>query len=121
MEKFKYFYPIQEAEDVASVIDGILASEKIEISTYHPKKKVDIVKNIRPKIGVMSVGRLEVSAEHEEVLGETHPFKDIDGIFVETYVQDGSSVKPLDIKKLFTEKGILVGEPIKTESHLVKL
>ena len=119
MESFEYFYPVDSIDNTENVLNDFQQAEKLEIQSYHPKKRRQIVKDIRPKVGVMSVGELKVEESLEEILEETHPFLGKKGIFVQTKVFDGSSIKPLDLKNLFIEKGLLVGEPIKTKSTMI--
>jgi radical SAM family uncharacterized protein/radical SAM-linked protein len=118
---FRYFVPIENEEEIQVALENFNASESLIIESYSKKRKMNIKKDIKPKILSVKEGRLEADPEIIEVINEVSPCKS-KGIFIETEVDQGSSIRPSEISEVIASFGVSANKPIKesivlNESH----
>lgn len=111
-KKFIYYVQIDKDDHRDKAIDFLTKSPEIFVSSFNKKKKDYIQKNIRPKILDAYNGKLQLDKQTMDLIDEVSPCKG-EGIFIETLVDSGSSVRPAELIKSLNENGIITERPIK--------
>jgi len=111
-EKFTYYLQTKNSEESEKAIDFLNAQSELLIDSFSKKAQKYIKKDIRPKILTAYKGKLDLDSQLMDLIDEVSPCKG-EGIFVETNVDQGSSVRPSELVKVLAGIGINVERPIK--------
>ncbi len=110
--EFKYFLPLKEKVDVTKILDE---QEKIIVKSFSKKRKAYIDKDIKPLIKSFEIGELKLNAETLAVIDEVSPCYG-EGVFVNAAVDQGTSIRPMDLQAGFASVGIVTEKPIKVHA-----
>lgn len=117
VDEFTYFMPLKaESESV----DKLKEVENLMVESFSKKKNKYIQKDILPRIKTTIKGELDLDKVTMDIINEVSPCYG-EGIFVKTEVDQGTSVRPMDLKRGLESLGILVEKPIKLESRISQL
>ncbi len=116
--KFTYYLQTDSKEESEKALNYLNAQTELLIDSFSKKLQRDIQKDVKPKIVGAYTGSLELEPKLLDLIDEVSPCKG-QGIFVETEVDQGSSIRPSELVKVFTQAGIKVERPIK-ESILLR-
>ena len=111
-KKFIYYLQIDKEDERSKAIDFLNTSSEILVPSFNKKKKSYIQKNIRPKILTAYSGKLDLDENLLGLIDEVSPCKG-EGIFVETHVDAGSSVRPAELILSLKNNGVNSERPIK--------
>ena len=117
VDEFTYFLPLIEADDANSKLDKVLGAESLIVESFSKRHRKNIQKNVKDKIKEITIGKLQLEPNLLGVIDEVSPCRG-EGFFIKTDVQDGTSVRPMDLKKAIEALGINVERPIKLESRI---
>jgi radical SAM-linked protein len=112
VKAFRYFIPIPDEDQVEVAKENLLAAESLIVKSYSKKTKSYLEKDIRPRIVNVTTGSLDLDQNTIEIINEVSPCKS-KGIFIETEVDNGSSVRPTELRELVLNMGIKAEKPIK--------
>ncbi len=115
---FTYFLPVDNMEQALEKAHSLLEQKEILIESYSPKKKKNVTKDLRPFLGWVKTGALEVPAETLKLINEVSSCKHERGLLVQTPVKNGSGVRPSELKACFEKIGIAAGKPIRIKTAL---
>lgn len=115
VKEFTYFLPVKLENDKDEYLNKLLKSEEIIVSSFSKKKKRNIDKNIRPRIKDAFYGTLDLDSATMAVIDEVSPCYG-EGLFVKTEVDQGTSVRPMDLKRGLESLGFILEKPIKLKS-----
>jgi radical SAM family uncharacterized protein/radical SAM-linked protein len=116
--RFTYYIQTESPEDSEKAVKYFKENTEIIIESYSKKKLKHIKKDIGPKILKVYSGKLDLEAKLLDVINEVSPCKG-QGIFIETDVDQGSSVRPSELVKVLTAQGLKVERPIKEKITLL--
>ncbi|MBD65177.1 MAG: hypothetical protein CME62_08220 [Halobacteriovoraceae bacterium] len=117
VSEFTYFLPLKNSEEKEALMEKFNTSSEIIVSSFSKKRKRNIDKNIRPKIKDVTLGELELDQHFMQVIDEVSPCYGL-GLFVKTEVDQGSSVRPMDLKIGLESLGFQLEKPIKVLSKV---
>jgi radical SAM family uncharacterized protein/radical SAM-linked protein len=112
---YEFFVPVANGQDqnFEQTQDLILKSPTFMIQTYSKKEQQTIQKDVRPWIEEIKVGNLQLDAQMMELIHEVSPCKDLSGYFVHCKVNEGVTIRPMEMVEMFKQCGINVERPIK--------
>ncbi len=116
-KKFVYYLQIDNEDQRNVALKFLNESDQILVESFNKKKKGYFQKDIRPKIATAYSGKLELEESVLDVINEVSPCRG-EGIFVETFVQSGSSVRPAELVKSLNDHGVNVSRPVKCEVQM---
>lgn len=116
-EAFTYYLQLKDSNDKDSALKALNDRTEILIESFSKKRKTYIKKDIKPLIAKAYSGKLDLNQKILDVIDEVSPCKG-EGIFVEAKVDQGSSIRPSELVKVFEDSGIMVEKPIKAEIRL---
>jgi radical SAM family uncharacterized protein/radical SAM-linked protein len=116
-KKMSYFLPITSGEinQLAAVINN---SDQLMVETYQHKAKKVIQKDLKLLIEACHVGELKLDESIINELDQVSPCKNLTGLFINTLVQDGKTIRPSDLVELASKYGNEAHRPIKVETVL---
>ncbi len=119
VDEFTYFLPLksEESENSETCMNKINSTEILVVESFSKRHKRNIEKNVKDKIKSITTGKLDLNPQLMAVIDEVSPCLG-EGLFIKTDVRDGTSVRPMDLKKAIESLGIMVERPIKLESRL---
>ncbi|MCT4643293.1 MAG: TIGR03960 family B12-binding radical SAM protein [Bacteriovoracaceae bacterium] len=110
-KKFTYYLQMNK-DDIDGALKLFNESSEIFVDSFNKKKKKYIQKDIRPKVHRAYSGKLDLDEKTMNLINEVSPCKG-EGIFIETLVDAGSSVRPAEIVSTLKANGITPQRPIK--------
>ncbi|MGK0366888.1 MAG: radical SAM family uncharacterized protein/radical SAM-linked protein [Thermoproteota archaeon] len=114
-KSFKYFIPVLNPDMIETVIQNLNAAESIVIKAFSKKDQAYIDRDVRDKIEALIKTRIDLSDKLIEIIDEVSPCKDLDGIEVTTNIINGTSIRPVELVKILTDRGLEVERPIKMD------
>jgi radical SAM-linked protein len=119
IDEFTYFFKVDNPEKLDEVMKSIRESSELIVESFSKKHKLYVKKNIRPNIKSVEVGELSLDPKTMDLIDEVSPCKG-KGLFIKTYVQEGSSIRPLELTTILKESGLLIHRPIKADIRLAE-
>jgi radical SAM family uncharacterized protein/radical SAM-linked protein len=116
-KSFKYFIPVQNNTEVASVVEKLRSQDQIIIQSYSKKDELLLDKDIRPMLLELEAGALNLHETIMEIIDEVSPCR-MSGIFLTASVKQGTSIRPSEIVDVFKSMGLTVERPIKVGIEL---
>jgi radical SAM family uncharacterized protein/radical SAM-linked protein len=116
-EKFTYYIQTESKEDSDKALNFLNSQTELLIDSFSKKAQRNIQKDIKPKIIAAYAGSLSLDTELLNLIDEVSPCKG-QGIFIETDVDQGSSVRPSELVKVIESIGIKIERPIKEKITL---
>jgi radical SAM-linked protein len=116
-KSFKYFIPVQNSTEVASVVEKLRSQDQIIIQSYSKKDELLLDKDIRPMLLELEAGALNLHETIMEIIDEVSPCR-MSGIFLTASVKQGTSIRPSEIVDVFKSMGLTVERPIKVGIEL---
>lgn len=110
--KFTYYIQAKNNDDIDKAVEFFNNNNELLIDSYSKKLQKYIQKDIKPKIIKAYAGELSLDAKLMTIIDEVSPCKG-KGIFIETEVDQGSSVRPSELVMAMKNFGIEVERPIK--------
>lgn len=117
VDEFTYFVPVENETTADEDLEKLLGIEAITIESFSKKKKTYITKDIKPKIKSAEIGEIGLSQQFVDIIDEVSPCRN-KGFIIKTQVDDGTSIRPMDLKRGIETLGIKVSRPIKLESRI---
>ena len=114
---FTYFVKVDNPEAIDSALEKINTSEKLVVSSFNKKKDAYVDKDVKSKWINAHKGTLDLGPKMMEIINEVSPCIG-EGIFIETEVSEGASIRPRELVAIFEQYGIKANKPIKTEITL---
>ena len=114
---FTYFVKVDNPEAIDSALEKINTSEKLVVSSFNKKKDAYVDKDVKSKWINAHRGILDLGPKMMEIINEVSPCIG-EGIFIETEVSEGASIRPRELVAIFEQYGIKANKPIKTEITL---
>lgn len=116
VDEFTYFLPFKSEENAveANFLD---AHEKLEVESFSKKKRKYIKKDVRSRIKNVSIGKLDLNTQLMGVIDEVSPCLN-SGLFIKTEVDQGTSIRPMELKAALESIGLEIERPIKLESRM---
>ncbi|MBT4790868.1 MAG: TIGR03960 family B12-binding radical SAM protein [Halobacteriovoraceae bacterium] len=119
VDELTFFVPLKDEKNATQMLATILNKDEILVESFSKKKKTTIQKNIRTKIKVATVGKIDLAKNIVDVIDEVSPCRN-EGFYIKTFVESGTSVRPMDLKRGLESIGVLVERPIKLYSRFVE-
>lgn len=111
-KKFIYYLQIDHEEQRQKALELLNSDGQLLVKSFNKKKKDYIEKDIKKRIAKSYAGKLQLEKQLMDIIDEVSPCKG-EGIFVETLVEAGSSVRPMELIKSLEAQGIKSERPIK--------
>lgn len=115
VDEFTYFMPYKADSES---IEKLQKVDSLMVESFSKKKNKYIQKDILPRIKTTTVGELDLDKVTMDIINEVSPCYG-EGIFVKTEVDQGTSVRPMDLKRGLESLGIMVEKPIKLSSRIL--
>ena len=117
VDQFTFFVPFRVEQPSSSALETIRAADQIVIKSFVKKLKSYRDKDIKPKIKRYEIGKLDLDKDVLEIIDEVSPCR-TEGLFIDTEVENGTSIRPSDLKAGLESLGLKIEKPIKIESRL---
>jgi radical SAM family uncharacterized protein/radical SAM-linked protein len=119
-KSFEYFFPFDSTsiEQTQEAIEQFLNEDQVIYEKVHHKTKKKKTYNIRHIIKDMKIDRPKVQEDRWELINEVSPCVGLDGVMMQTRVEDGSSLGPNDLRQFLIQMGIKTHRPIKLSVEL---
>ena len=114
---FTYYLQLKDKSQADKALNLLNDRTEILIESFSKKRQTYITKDIKPLVARAYAGKLELPEQTLAVIDEVSPCKG-EGIFVEATVDQGSSIRPSELVKVFEDSGVMVEKPIKAEIKL---
>jgi radical SAM family uncharacterized protein/radical SAM-linked protein len=114
---FTYYLQLKDKSQADKALTLLNDRTEILIESFSKKRQTYITKDIKPLVARAYAGKLELPEQTLAVIDEVSPCKG-EGIFVEATVDQGSSIRPSELVKVFEDSGVMVEKPIKAEIKL---
>jgi len=114
---FHYFIQLKDPAQVQEAVDKLNGAEQIILKSFNKKREAFIDKDIKPKIAKVYSGTLDIDEETRQYINQVSPCLG-EGIYIDTYVDQGSSVRPVELVEALKKMGIEVERPIKADITL---
>lgn len=125
IKTFRYFLPIDLEEHdhlkkLQEVCDKIMNTNELLIQRFRPKKNISVAKNIRPFIEKIEPGNINglYPIELVKLIDQVSPCYQKNGLIINTKVEQGASIKPIELVGIIKDLGLKSQRPIKLESVL---
>src|SRR5690606_34598597 len=115
---FTYYIQLKDNSKRDELIDKVKNSSELIVKSFSKKTSEYTSKDIRHKIIDIYPGKLEFSEDILNVIDEVSPCLG-EGIFIKTHVDQGSSIRPIELVQMMTELGHEVEKPIKASIELI--
>lgn len=117
VNEFVYFVPFAESPKTDPV-ELLKNQENIFVESFNKKTKKYVPKDILPKIKSSSVGELDIDPELKDIINEVSPCYG-EGLLIKANVEQGTSVRPSDLRIGLEGLGLKVQKPIKVTSKIL--
>lgn len=117
-KSFTYFVPVDSEADALKIKTFYNESSEIKVESFLKKTKEYITKDIKPIIEDVYTGELDLPQNIMETIDEVSPCIGKKGIFIRTTLNEGSSIRPMELTKFIEAQGVKTHRPIKVEIGL---
>ena len=94
------------------------ALTEIKIKSFSKKDQALLEKDIRPLLVDVKAGMIGLDEKTLSIIDEVSPCRK-PGIFITTFVKQGSGIRPSELIEVLSSRGLEVERPIKTGIELV--
>ncbi len=119
ISEFTYYVQVDDKEQAIKAMDLLNSKEPLLIESFNKKKKKYIQKDLKPKIKSVTLGTLAIESELLDVIDEVSPCKG-EGLLIKTFVESGTSVRPMELKRSLEALGFKVERPIRAAANLIE-
>ena len=119
ISEFTYYVQVDDKEQAIKAMDLLNSKEPLVIESFNKKKKKYIQKDLKPKIKSVTLGTLDIESELLDVIDEVSPCKG-EGLLIKTFVESGTSVRPMELKRSLEALGFKVERPIRAAANLIE-
>lgn len=115
---FTYYLQLKDISKRDELVEKVKVTPELIVKSFSKKKNEYIEKDIKGKILDIYPGKLSFSEEVLKVIDEVSPCRG-EGIFIKTHVDQGSSIRPIELVQTLADLGYEVEKPIKAEIELI--
>ena len=117
VKEFTFFVPFKNtnSSETENFAQKILEQKSIVVESFSAKRKKNIKKELRDKIISVTLGKLDLNQELLNTIDEVSPCTN-NGLLIKTNVNEGVSIRPMDLKIGLETLGVELEKPIKLES-----
>ncbi|MBP9673867.1 MAG: TIGR03936 family radical SAM-associated protein, partial [Bacteriovoracaceae bacterium] len=112
---FEFFIPVNNPEKVEEALNVIEKAPQILIKRFSPKKNTYEERDIKPFLGKLTKTCFNMAEPMASLIHEVSPCLNKTGILLTSKVEEGTGVRPSEIREFFESLGLVTEKPIKMD------